>query len=81
MAKDETIALLLQEPATVTGVEGLEDWAVRLRIMVKTLPNAQWEVQRYLRREIRLTFAKRGLALAFPRQELRIIGDVANQNA
>lgn len=81
MAKDETIALLLQEPATVTGVEGLEDWAVRLRIMVKTLPNAQWEVQRYLRREIRLTFAKRDLALAFPRQELRIIGDASSQNA
>ena len=75
MAKDETMSVLLQEPAVVTGVEGLDEWAVRLRIMVKTLPNAQWEVQRYLRREIRLVFAEKGLSLAFPRQDVMIIGD------
>jgi small conductance mechanosensitive channel len=78
MAQDETMAPLLQEPATVTGVEGLEDWAIRLRIMVKTLPNAQWEVQRYLRRQIRLTFTERGLALAFLRQELKILNETSN---
>lgn len=75
MAKDETMAVLLQEPMTVTGVEGLEDWAVRLRIMVKTLPNAQWEVQRYLRRQIRIVFAEKGLELAFPRQDIMIVSD------
>jgi moderate conductance mechanosensitive channel len=75
MAKDETMAVLLQEPMTVTGVEGLEDWAVRLRIMVKTLPNAQWEVQRYLRRQIRIIFAEKGLELAFPRQDIMIVSD------
>lgn len=73
MSKEDSIAMLLQEPATVTGVEGLEDWAVRLRIMVKTLPNAQWEVQRYLRREIKQLFAERGLSLAFPRQDVMIV--------
>jgi small conductance mechanosensitive channel len=75
MADHKMMGLLLQEPAVVTGVEGLEDWAVRLRIMVKTLPNAQWEVQRYLRRQIRLTFAEKGLELAFPRQDVVIIGE------
>ena len=75
MAEDETMSVLLQEPAVVTGVEGLEDWAIRLRIMVKTLPNAQWEVQRYLRREIRIIFAEKGLALAFPRQDVVIVGE------
>ena len=59
----------------VTGVEGLEDWAVRLRIMVKTMPNAQWEVQRYLRRQIRIIFAEKGLELAFPRQDVMIVSD------
>ena len=75
MAQDETMALLLQEPAVVTGVEGLDNWAVRLRIMVKTLPNAQWEVQRYLRRQIRLTFAEKGVSLAFPRQDVVIVSE------
>ena len=81
MAQDETMAPLLQEPAMVTGVEGLENWAVRLRIMVKTLPNAQWEVQRYLRRQIRLIFAEKGLELAFPRQDLRLISDTVRQDS
>ncbi|MFZ1400382.1 MAG: mechanosensitive ion channel family protein [Candidatus Promineifilaceae bacterium] len=80
MAQEESLAMLLQEPATVTGVEGLDTWAVRLRIMVKTVPNAQWEVQRYLRREIRLVFEERGLSLAFPRQDVMIVGNPQNEN-
>lgn len=75
MYEDEEIQGLLQEHAVVTGVEGLDDWAVRLRIMVKTLPNAHFEVQRYLRRQIRLTFAEKGLELAFPRQDIMIVTD------
>jgi small-conductance mechanosensitive channel len=58
----------------VTGVEGLDDWAVRLRIMVKTTPGAQWEVMRYLRRQIRLTFAAERIELAFPRSEIQVRG-------
>lgn len=75
MSADESMALLLQEPAMVTGIEGLDQWAVRLRIMVKTLPNAQFEVQRYLRRQIRLVFAEKGIDLAFPRQDIVIVGE------
>lgn len=75
MSADESMALLLQEPAMVTGIEGLDQWAVRLRIMVKTLPNAQFEVQRYLRRQIRLVFAEKGIDLAFPRQDVVIVGE------
>jgi small conductance mechanosensitive channel len=80
MAEDEMMGLLLLEPVNVTGVEGLEDWAVRLRIMVKTLPNAQHEVQRHLRRQIRLTFAEKDLALAFPRQDVMIVGEPAKKS-
>ena len=75
LAADEAMALLLQETAVVTGIEGLDQWAVRLRIMVKTLPNAQFEVQRYLRRQIRLVFAEKGIELAFPRQDVMILNE------
>jgi moderate conductance mechanosensitive channel len=75
MEADKMMGLLLLEPPTVTGIEGLEDWAVRLRIMVKTMPNAQWEVQRYLRRQIRLVFAEKGLSLAFPRHDVMIVSE------
>ena len=73
LADDETIAPLLLEPAEVTGVEELADWSVRLRLMVKTLPNQQWAVQRHLRRVIHLSFAEQGIDLAFPRQEVALI--------
>ncbi|MDX1686660.1 MAG: mechanosensitive ion channel family protein [Candidatus Promineifilaceae bacterium] len=64
--------LLLEEPA-VTGIEGLEDWQIRLRILVKTRPGKQFDVERELRRIIRAVFAERGLSLASPRQEVVLI--------
>ncbi len=64
--------ILLEEPV-VTGVEGLDDWAVRLRVMVKTVPGEQWNVQRWLRRQIRQDFAQDGIDIAFPRQDVMIV--------
>ena len=72
-ANDELIAAVLLEAPTVTGIEGLDDWAVRLRLMVKTLPGEHWEVQRYWRRQIRIQFAEKGLDLAFPRQDIMVL--------
>jgi small-conductance mechanosensitive channel len=73
LAEDPSIAPLLLEIPQVTGVEGLEDWAVRLRIMVKTEPGAHWEVQRQLRLRIREVFEAKGLDLAFPRQDVMLL--------
>lgn len=70
LAEDEEYAPMVLEPPVVTGVEGLDDWAVRLRIMVKTQPDQHFAVQRHLRRQIHLTFEDKGLDLAFPRQEV-----------
>lgn len=64
---------VIEEPV-VTGIEGLDDSAVRLRIMVKTEPGAEWDVQRYLRHEIRLVFAEQGIDIAFPTRQIQIIG-------
>ncbi len=72
-AQDEAVRDKLLETAVVTGVEGLDDWAVRLRIMVKTKPGEQWNVQRWLRRQIRLVFAQEGVELAFPRQDVKLV--------
>lgn len=73
LTADPEIGPLLLETPTVTGVEGLDDWAVRLRIMVKTEPGTHWGVQRALRRQIRLVFAEKGIGLAFPRQDVMVI--------
>jgi small conductance mechanosensitive channel len=69
-AEDEEIGRLLLEAPTVLGVEGLEDGRTRLRLVVKTIANEQWGVQRHLRRRIQETFTKEGLKLALPRREI-----------
>ncbi|MBK8987781.1 MAG: mechanosensitive ion channel family protein [Chloroflexi bacterium] len=81
LAADAEMALLLRERPQVTGVEGLEDWAVRLRLMVKTAPNQHWAVQRELRRRIRLEFAAQGIDLAFPRHEVALIHPPVDEKA
>lgn len=74
VADEEMKPLLVDEP-TVTGIEGLEDWQVRLRMMVKTQPTQHLDVQRYLRQQIREVFPERGLTLASPRQEIVVVGE------
>ncbi len=73
MNQDEVIGPLLLEEMVITGVEGLDDWAVRLRMMVKTLPGQHFTVQRYLRQQIRLVFEQKGINLAFPRQDILVL--------
>lgn len=63
------------EPPTVTGVEGLEDWQVRIRLMVKTEAGQQWNLQRYLRARIREEFPANDITIAAPRQEIVLVQD------
>lgn len=68
LQSNETLAPVLLEEPVVTGIESLGDWQVTLRISVTTLPGQHFDVQRHLRQEI-----KERLALASPRQEIKII--------
>jgi small conductance mechanosensitive channel len=74
-SEDPEIGPMLLESPLVTGIEGLEDWQVRIRVMVKTKPNEHWVVQRYYRQQIRQLFPERGLTLPFPRQEVVLLQD------
>lgn len=68
--RDESIAPLLLDELAITGIEGLDDWGVRLRITGKTRPNRQWEVQRHLRQQVLETLAARKISVAQPWREL-----------
>ena len=68
--QDEEFAPLLLEEPTVSGVEALGDWAVTVRIMVKTEPGKQWSVARELRRRIKESFEQEGIEMPYPRQEV-----------
>ncbi len=67
---DEEFAPLLLEEPTVSGVEALGDWAMTIRIMVKTKPGKQWDVARELRRRIKESFEQEGIEMPYPRQEV-----------
>ena len=68
--QDEEFAPLLLEEPTVSGVEALGDWAVTVRIMVKTEPGKQWNVARELRRRVKESFEREGIEMPYPRQEV-----------
>ena len=72
MDDGEIRPFLLEEPV-ITGIEGLDDWAVRMRIMVKTNPDDQFMVQRYIRRQIRIIFEQEAVDIAFPRQDVMVL--------
>jgi moderate conductance mechanosensitive channel len=64
---------LILEPPAVLGVNALADWCVQLRMTIKTLPNQQHALQRYVYRQIRERFAAEGVTLALPRQEMIVL--------
>ncbi len=70
IAADPHFGPLLLEPPVVPGVVGLDDWAVTVRLMVKTLPGKHWEVGREMRRRIKETFQAQGITIPYPRQEV-----------
>lgn len=71
--QDPDMKPLILEPPSVTGIEGLDEWQVRLRISVMTEAGEQWAVQRYFRSRIHQEFPVRGLSLAHPRQQVVLI--------
>jgi small conductance mechanosensitive channel len=72
-SEDSEVGRVFLEQPTVTGVEGLEDGQIRLRLIVRTVANEQWDVQRYLRRQIQEVFVKGGIKLALPRREIWMV--------
>ncbi|MCV2396218.1 mechanosensitive ion channel family protein [Actinotalea sp. M2MS4P-6] len=80
VADDPDIAPLLLDEPGVTAYEDLSAEAVRLRVMIKTVPGKQWDVQRALRSRIRDTFARAGVALALPHREVQVRNRAAAQD-
>jgi small-conductance mechanosensitive channel len=64
-------ALLLESPQ-VTGPWSLGEWAVTIRVTVKTSPESQGVVARELQKRILAGCAREGITLPYPRQEIRV---------
>lgn len=62
---------IIEDPR-VLGVQELGDSAVTLRLLVKTEPSAQWQVQRELRLRLKQAFDAAGIEIPFPQTTVHI---------
>ncbi|MDY6875413.1 MAG: mechanosensitive ion channel family protein [Chloroflexota bacterium] len=60
----------LLEPPQVMGPISLGDWAITVRVMVKTQPGKQWEIARELQKRILAVCERENITLPYPRQEV-----------
>ena len=70
---DVGISGMLVEELSITGIEGLEDWGLRIRITGKTKPNDNLEVQRFLRAQIMEMLKERSIDIAQPWQKIELV--------
>ena len=75
---DSALASKVMGEPEMLGVQELSPEFVTLRMTVKTRPNAQWAVQRRLRREILRAYDENDIELPFPQGRLLVGGGEAS---
>lgn len=73
-AQEPEFAAQLLGPPQVVGPMSLGDWAVTVRVMVKTEPGKQWGLARELRKRVVAAFEREGIVMPYPRQEVWLRG-------
>lgn len=63
---DPVLGPSILEPLEVLGVDAFGEWALLMKVRIKTMPLKQWEVGRELRRRIVKAFREHGFAIPFP---------------
>jgi moderate conductance mechanosensitive channel len=63
---DPSFGPFILAPIEVLGVDAFTDWALLLKVRIKTVPLKQWDVGRELRRRIKKTFDAEGIEIPFP---------------
>ena len=66
LQSDRSFGPSILEPLEILGVDGFGEWAVQMKIRIKTVPLKQWDVGRELRRRIVKAFAEHGFSVPFP---------------
>jgi small conductance mechanosensitive channel len=61
---EESVSAVMLEELTVTGIEGLDNRGLRVGITGRTKPNAELEVQRFLRRQMMDVLTERQITVA-----------------
>lgn len=70
---DPDLAEKVLGPPEMLGVQELSPDLLTLRMLVKTRPNAQWGVQRRIRREVLCAYDEHGIELPYPRGRIHAV--------
>ncbi|HSL74333.1 MAG TPA: mechanosensitive ion channel family protein [Ilumatobacteraceae bacterium] len=73
-AREEWVGSVLDEP-NLLGVEALGADGITIRMTVKTVPGAQWALQRALREEIKAALDGAGIEIPFPQRTVWVRRD------
>jgi small conductance mechanosensitive channel len=79
LQKDPYYGAFILEPIEVFGVDAFTDWAMQLKLRIKTVPQRQHEVGRELRKRIRGAFDENGVAVPFPERLVAVRQGATNQ--
>ena len=65
---DEIYNRSILENPVIMGVNSLGESGVSIRVLIKTIPQKQWEVQREFNRRVKNEFGRLGIEIPFPHQ-------------
>jgi len=77
LQKEEKYKESIIEKPQVLGVEKLGDSGITIRLIVKTIPQKQWEIKRELKKRIKKAFDAAGITIPFP--QLTLHGEIRAQ--
>ena len=66
LQRDPHFGTFILEPVEIMGIDAFTDWAMQLKLRIKTVPQKQYEVGREFRKRIRQTFDANNVAVPFP---------------
>ena len=70
LSSDPEWAQLVLEPPEIWGVERFDESAVTIRMVIKTEPAQQWNVNREMRLRLKEAFDREGIEIPFPQRTL-----------
>jgi len=79
LQKEEKYKESIIEKPQVLGVEKLGDSGITIRLIVKTIPQKQWEIKRELKKRIKKAFDAAGITIPFP--QLTLHGEIGTRES
>jgi moderate conductance mechanosensitive channel len=80
LVEDEQYKAAILEGPVMLGVDSLDDSAVTVRMLFKTVPLKQWDIAREFKRRVKNEFDKLGIEIPFPHRTV-YIGNSQNRDS